>query len=102
MVDSLFILGFEMGHFNLVSVVNLYILYFLFKNRLTRGIWMAQSVEHPTLDFGSGHDLWVVDRAPWQAWHSLGSLLEILSPFPSAPFPVRAHSFSLFSLSQIN
>ena len=23
---------------------------------LTRGTWMAQSIKHPTLDFGSGHD----------------------------------------------
>ena len=28
-----------------------------FKRMETRGIWVAQSVKHPTLDFDSGHDL---------------------------------------------
>ena len=44
-----------------------------------RGAWIAQSVEHPTLDFGSGHDLSVVGSSPkWgfvlrvePAWDSL-------------------------------
>jgi len=35
-----------------------------------RGAWMAQSVEHPTLDFSSGHDLRVVGLSP-----VLGSVL---------------------------
>ena len=43
----------------------------MFKNIfLLRGKWVAQSVKHPTLGFGSGHDLtvsWV--RAPHQALH---------------------------------
>ena len=29
-----------------------------------RGTWLAQSVEHPTLDFGSGHDLTVHEFKP--------------------------------------
>ena len=29
-----------------------------------RGAWVAQSVEHPTLDFGSGHDLMVCEFEP--------------------------------------
>ena len=29
-----------------------------------RGAWAAQSVEHLTLDFGSGHDLRVVRLSP--------------------------------------
>lgn len=33
------------------------------------GAWMAQSVEHPTLDFGTGHDLSVLSAEP--AWDSL-------------------------------
>ena len=40
---------------------------------------MAQSVEHPTLDFGSGRDLGVVGSSPCGALHSKWSLLEILS-----------------------
>ena len=28
------------------------------------GTWVAQSVEHPTLDFGSGHDLTVLRIEP--------------------------------------
>ena len=35
-----------------------------------RGTWMAQSVDHPTLDFGSGYDLAVVRLRPM-----LGSVL---------------------------
>ena len=36
------------------------------ENRKTReeGAWVSQSVEGPTLDFGSGRDLRVWDRAP--------------------------------------
>jgi len=29
-----------------------------------RGLWVAQSVKHPTLDFGSGHDLGVLRSSP--------------------------------------
>ena len=44
-----------------------------------RGTWVAQSVEYPTLDFGSGHDLRVVGLSPTSvsalsmeiAWDSL-------------------------------
>ena len=28
-----------------------------FRNAQSRGAWVAQSVEHVTLDFSSGHDL---------------------------------------------
>ena len=38
------------------------------ETRRGRGAWVAQSVKHPILDFGSGYDLtglW--DRAPCQA-----------------------------------
>lgn len=27
------------------------------ENMIARGAWMAQSVKHPTSDFGSGHNL---------------------------------------------
>ena len=65
------------------------------------GTWVVQSVKHPTLGFGPGHDYRVVipgswDWAPCQAPHSAWSLLKILSPF--AP---PTHALSL-SLSQIN
>ena len=30
----------------------------------SRGTWVAQSVEHPTLDLGSGHDLTVHEIEP--------------------------------------
>ena len=34
------------------------------KNDYFRGTWVAQSVMHPTLDFGSGHDLTVLEFKP--------------------------------------
>ena len=37
-----------------------------------RGTWVAQSVKHWTLDFGSGHAVRVVDRAPFWALHWAG------------------------------
>ena len=50
------------------------------------GAWVAQSVKHPSLDFGSGHDLRVHEFEPMlgsvlTAW----SLLGILSLPLSAP-----------------
>lgn len=45
---------------------------------------MAQSVGQPTLGFGLGHELGVMDGALHQAPHSVGSLLET-PPYPSAP-----------------
>ena len=30
----------------------------------TRGVWVPQSVKHPTLDFSSGHDLLVREFKP--------------------------------------
>lgn len=29
-----------------------------------RGAWVAQLVKRPTLDFGSGHDPWVLGPSP--------------------------------------
>ena len=40
------------------------------KNSPSWGTWLAQSVKHPTLDFGSGHDLRVMGLSP-----KLGSML---------------------------
>lgn len=53
---------------------------------LSRGVWVAQLVEHPTFGFGLGHDLRVLRSSS-----TLGSVLgtesawESLSPSPFAP-----------------
>ena len=58
-----------------------------------RGAWVVQSVERPTLDFGSGHDPRVAGSSPASgstlepAWDSVS-----LSPCPSHPL---AHADSL-------
>lgn len=53
-----------------------------------RGAWVAHSVEWPTLDFGSGNDLKVLESSP--GW-SAGSMPEDSpSPFPFAPLPTCA------------
>jgi len=36
------------------------------------GAWVAQSVKHPAVDFGSGHDLRVVRSSP-----ASGSMLDV-------------------------
>ena len=50
----------------------------LLKSR-NRGTSVAQSVEHPTIDFGSGHDLSILRSSPVLVPASVGSLLDILS-----------------------
>ena len=40
-----------------------------FLKRKSRGAWVAQWVKHPTLDFGSGHDLSLWDGALRQTLH---------------------------------
>jgi len=52
-----------------------------------RGAWVAQSVKRPTLGFGSGRDLSIMRSSPKSGWCSVWSLLETLSPSPSAPPP---------------
>ena len=66
-----------------------------FKN-INRGAWVAQSVEHLTLDFGSGHGLAVCGIEPPVRLHTDGtqSLLLILS------FPLCLLLPSSCSLSQ--
>ena len=70
-----------------------------------RGAWVAQSVEHPPLDFHSGPDPRVMGLNPSSgctlsvepAWDFLPLSLSLsLSLFPSAPLPC------LHSLSKIN
>ena len=46
-----------------------------------RGAWVAQLVKHPTLDFGSGHNLMVLTDREEPAWDSV-------SPCLSAPPPL--------------
>ena len=43
-------------------IFNLY--HFYVKSYMKRSAWVAQSVKHPTLDFGSGHDLTVRESKP--------------------------------------
>ena len=65
---------------------------------------MTQSVEHVTLDFGSDHDIMVMELSP-----ALGSALGMEpacnsrspSPFSSAP-PLRMHSLSQKTNEQKN
>ena len=52
------------------------------------GTWLTQSVQHPTLDFGSGHNFTVHGIEP------ASGLLEILSLPLSAP-PLLMHVLSL-------
>ena len=69
-----------------------------FKNKKMRGAWVAQSVEHLTLDFGSGHDLRVVRSSPLS-----GSMLGVESAWDSLfSFSFATPSVCMYSLSQIN
>ena len=52
--------------------------------KMVRGTWVAQSVEHPTLDFGSGHHLWVMGPSPKSCSTGHGACLRF-SLSPSAP-----------------
>ena len=66
-----------------------------------RGNWVAQSAEHPTLDFSSGHYPKVTDQA-LRAPHQMRSLLKILSPssqliFDKAGKNIQWNKDSLFS-----
>ena len=55
------------------------------------GAWVAQLVKHPTLDFGSGHDLIVHGIESYiglctdlMAWAYLGFSLSLSLPFPAS------------------
>ena len=60
------------------------------------GTWVAQSVEHLTLGFSSGHDLMVREFEPHMGLSAVSTepALDPLSPFISAP-PLLCLSFSL-------
>ena len=59
-----------------------------FKTLQTHSAWVAQSIKHTTLDFGSGHDLMILRSSPTSgslltAWRLLGILILPLSlPLP--------------------
>jgi len=53
-----------------------------------RGTWVAQSIEHLTLGFGTGHDLRIMDPALHLAPRLAGSLFE---DSLSLPLPLLAH-----------
>ena len=55
---------------------------------LSRGAWVAESVKHLTLGFGSGHNLEV------RGYQSVEPAWDCLFPFPTAP-PLLVLSFSL-------
>ena len=57
------------------------------KDYLPRDVWVAQSVEHLTLDFGSGHDpRIVVSSSKWGSVLSMDPAWDSLS-FPLPLFP---------------
>ena len=64
-----------------------------------RGAWLAQSVRHPTLDFGSGPDLTVCGFEPCIGFHAdgtgpAGDSFSLALPPPLVPlstFQVNKH-----------
>ena len=68
---------------------------------MPRGTWVAQSVKHPTLDFGSGHDLTVTEFEPHIGLCADGrsKLLGFFLSSLSAPPPAHSHTCAL-SLSK--
>ena len=80
-------------------------LWLLVKKLPFRGAWVAQSVKHPTLDFGSGHDLLVREFKPLDglctdsvkpAWNSLSLSLSL------CPSPALSLSVFLSQNKQLN
>ena len=67
----------------------------------SQGTWVAQSAEHLTLDFGSGHDLTVRGIEPHVKLYAGGVELDWDSVHLSLPFTLLSLSLSL-SLSKIN
>ena len=66
------------------------------------GTWVAQLVEHLTLDFSPGHDLIVYDIQPHigPCTYSAEPACNSLSPSLSAPPPVECACARSLSLSQ--
>ena len=55
---------------------------------------MAQLVEHPTLGFGSGHDLMVREFEPALTLQSLLGILSLSLSLSAPPLLVLCHSLS--------
>ena len=65
-----------------------------------RGAWMAQSVEHPTLDFGSAHAPRVKGSSPTSGYVLiLESAWDSLSLFLSAPLLLTCNHVRSLSLT---
>ena len=62
---------------------------------ILRGGWVARSVKRLTLDFGSGHDLFVCSSSLLGSALTAQSLLGILSPLSLCPSPVLSPSLFL-------
>ena len=64
-------------------------------NHLSWGAWVAQSVEHPTLDFGPGHDPRLMGLSPVLSSVLSTEPAKILSLSPSATPPTSARALYL-------
>ena len=53
-----------------------------FSKSTLKGTWVAQLVKHPTLGFGSGHDLQVITSSTLS-----GSVLSMVPSYPSPSAP---------------
>ena len=76
-----------------------------YRNKYLRGAWVAQLVEHPTLDFSSGHDLTVCGIQPCVrlCWPSRACLRYSLSlSLYSSPHSCVCMRTLSLSLSKIN
>ena len=79
-----------MGYFNGMLTYVIYI------DKNYGGPWVAQSVKHPTLGFGSGHDLRVCGFEPcaWLCADSAGPAWDSLFLSLSLPLPPLSLSLS--------
>ena len=66
--------------------------------------WVAQSVKHPTLDFGSGHDLKIgeTESRTGLCANSMEPAWDSFSPSLSAPLTLETEHLHMFSLSLKN
>ena len=59
-----------------------------------KGAWVSWWAGHPTLDFGSGHDLTVVGLSPYHTLLGMEPAWVSVSPFLSLPLPLLMLSLS--------
>ena len=57
-------MGNKTGQVETLNVKLMYLALTVLKITKSQGAWVAQWVEHPTLGFGSGHDLRVMRLSP--------------------------------------